>query len=344
MNIVRDFLSGRTMKVKVGDVFSLCKEVLSGVIQGSVIGPLLFIIFVNDVPNFIHSFCKLFADDLKLIVSPSNLSVSSFDLDNLVAWQNMWGLHFNLDKCKVLHVGKHNPMYDYALNGSSLKTVENEKDLGVVFNSKLDFTDQIEACVATARSRTAWLLRNFISREKDTIIHLYKSMIRPHLEYCPQVWAPVSKHGNWSFIMKLESVQRWVTSCVQGMENLSYRQRLENLNLTTLHERRMRGDLIEVFKTMQGYSSTVENVVMMSVRTGNLLVNERKKHVTRALQNGFFGSRVAKYWNQLPNNVKNSGSVNEFKNNLGEFRRRNCKQRPFGNFWELSEDIFQRIF
>ena len=129
INIVQDFLSGRTMKVKIGDVFSACKDVLSGVIQGSVIGPLLFIIFVNDLPNCISSLSKLFADDLKLIVSPCNFSVSCFDLDNLADWQNTWGLHFNLDKCKVLHIGKHNPTLDYTLNDTLIKSVENEKIL-----------------------------------------------------------------------------------------------------------------------------------------------------------------------------------------------------------------------
>ena len=113
-------------------------------------------------------------------------------------------------------------MLDYSLNDKLMKCVENEKDLGVVFNCKLNFTDHIEACVAKARSSTAWLFRNFISREQDTIIHLYKSMIRPHLEYCPQVWAPLGKHGNWSFIMSIESVQRWVTSSIEDMDNLSY--------------------------------------------------------------------------------------------------------------------------
>ena len=169
-------------------------------------------------------------------------------------------------------------------------------------------------------------------------------MIRPHLEYCPQVWAPISKHGNWSLIMSLESVQRWVTSSIQGMESFSYRDRLEKLNLTTLHERRMRGDLIEVFKMLNGLSSATGNVIEISTRTTNLLVNERKKNITRTMENDFFGSRIVKYWNKLPSNVKSSESVNGFKNNLAEFRKKNCKRKPFGQYWELSEDIFQRIF
>ena len=244
----------------------------------------------------------------------------------------------------MLHVGKQNPRLDYSLNNKVLSSVENEKDLGIIFNSKFNFTDQIAACVAKARSRTAWLFRNFISREQDTIIHLYKSMIRPHLEYCPQVWAPLSRHGNWALIMSLEGVQRWVTSSIEDMNSLTYRERLERLNLTTLHERRMRGDLIEVFKFVNGHSSALENVIKQSDRTGHLLVNERRKRLTRVMENDFFGSRVVNYWNKLPSSVKNSTSINDFKNNLGEFRKRNFKKKPFGQFWELSEDIYQRIY
>ena len=344
ISIIKDFLQGRTMKVKVGDTFSLSKEVLSGVIQGSVIGPLLFIIFVNDLPNCIYSLCKLFADDLKLIVSPTNFSVTSLDLQSLVAWQDAWCLYFNLDKCKVLHIGKNNPMMEYSLDTGVINPVDHEKDLGVNFSKKFNFISHIESCVAKAKSSTAWLFRNFVSREQETIKHLYKSLIRPHLEYCPQVWAPLGRHGNWSSILNIESVQRWVTSCIQGMDNLSYRQRLEKLNLTTLFERRMRGDLIEVFKALNGYSSIASNVIKQSDRTGNLLVNERRKRSTRKMENDFFGSRVATYWNKLPSKVKNSTSVNDFKNNLGKFRENNHRQHPYGQFWELSEEVFQRIY
>ena len=169
-------------------------------------------------------------------------------------------------------------------------------------------------------------------------------MIRPHIEYCPQVWAPLGRYGNWSLIMHLESVQRWVTSAIDGMENLSYRQRLDKLNLTTLHERRMRGDLIEVFKALTGRSSTVANLIRQSDRTGNLLVKERKKNCTRSMEREFLCSSVVKYWNKLPTKVKKSETVNNFKYNLWEFRKQNYKERQYGHFWELSEDIFQRIF
>ena len=172
-------------------------------------------------------------------------------------------------------------------------------------------------------------------------------MIRPHLEYCPQVWAPFGRYGNWSYIMCLESVQRWVTSAIDGMDNLSYRERLEKLDLTTLHERRMRDDLIEVFKALTGRSSSVANLIKQSDRTENLLVKERKKQCTRTMEREFLSSRVVKYWNKLPTKVKRSENVNNFKNNLWEFRKQNYKKNAIWTFLGiirgyLSKDILKR--
>ena len=104
----------------------------------------------------------------------------------------------------------------------------------------------------------------------------FTNIIRPHLEYCTQVWAPVAKHGNWTIIMNIESVQRAVTKIIAGCENLSYKNRLKKLKLTTLLERRMRGDLIETFKILNGYTDYGEEWFNMSNRTGKLLVNDNR--------------------------------------------------------------------
>ena len=108
----------------------------------------------------------------------------------------------------------------------------------------------MQSCVNTAKSRTAWLLRSVVSREPEVICNLYKSMIRPHLEYCTQAWAPVGRHGNWASIMEIENVQRWATRTIRGFDSIGYRERLQRLKLTTLFERRMRGDLIETLKIL----------------------------------------------------------------------------------------------
>ena len=206
LNIIRNFLSDRSMRVVVGDEISEEKAVLSGVPQGSVIGPLLFLLFINDLPENIKSVVKIFADDVKMVVNPSNMPDIQSDLEELCMWENNWLLKFNLDKCFVLHVGNGNPRNSYNFHGSELKTTLKEKDLGVWFNEKCNFTDAISAFITKAKSCLFWITRNIISREPEVMLKAYKSVVRPHLEYCCQAWSPNSRHGNWKIIMEIESV------------------------------------------------------------------------------------------------------------------------------------------
>ena len=163
-------------------------------------------------------------------------------------------LKFNTDKCFVLHIGKHNPENKYIFSSSTLKTTDKEKDLGVIFNRGLDFSDAISAFVSKAKSCLFWFLRNTLSRDPDVMVRAYKSIVRPHLEYCAQVWSPKARHGNWGTILEIEDVQRTFTRMVSGMDGLSYEERLKKLKLTTLFERRMRGDLIETYKILNKIS------------------------------------------------------------------------------------------
>ena len=342
INIVKDFLSNRTMKVKVGSAFSESHNVPSGVPQGSVLGPLLFLIFINDLPESIKSFVELFADDVKLLVGPLMNDIVQADLDSLSEWENIWKLKFNLEKCKVLHIGCNNTKYDYKLNSQGLKKITEKCDLRVVFNDSFNFTNQILSAVSKANQKIGWTMRNILSRSGYVITRVYKTLIRPHLEYCTQAWAPVARHGNWSLILKLESVQRKVTRLISDLKDLSYKERLESLGLTTLLERRMRVDLIETFKIINGISKYGKQFFNISERTGNLLSRQiSKTKSTRQLD--FFSNRVIKYWNKLPTDVKNSTSVNNFKNNLDKFRANGIVVGLRGNFWDLSDEIFKRV-
>ena len=121
----------------------------------------------------------------------------------------------------------------------------------------------IRGSISKATQMIAWITRNMITREKTVMLHVYKTVIRPHLEYCVQIWTPVAKHGNWGIIMDIEAVQRRFTRLIDGIGTLSYRERLEKLGLTTLVERRNRGDLIETFKILRNivpYGSSIFNV------------------------------------------------------------------------------------
>lgn len=135
---MKDFLSNRSQYVTINDQSSTSSEVTSGVPQGSVLGPTLFIYFINDLPTVVSVFLKIFADDTKIyypIRSLLDRDVLQQTIECLVEWSKIWQLEFNGGKCKVLHIGKHNPNYSYFISEDGvrkeLESILSEKDLGV---------------------------------------------------------------------------------------------------------------------------------------------------------------------------------------------------------------------
>ena len=239
-------------------------------------------------------------------------------------------------------MGNQNPYLDYNFGGTTLTSVEEQSDLGVLFSKDLSFKDHIAKSVSKARSVSGWLLRTITIREKDVMVTLYKTFIRPHIEYCFSAWSPVPGYGGWALIDSLESVQKQFTARIYGFGNTNYRDRLKQLNLTTLLERRMRGDLIEIFKITKNYVNYGSNFFGES-RSGRHTVaqsyNYRSSQRTK-----FFAQRSLHYWNRLPARVKDASSVNNFENRLDEFRRDGITNNITGHFWELSEMYLQRFY
>ena len=129
------------------------------------------------------------------------------------------------------------------------------------------------------------------------MLGLYKSLVKPHIEYCLQAWAPMARHGNWSLILELESVQRSFTRMIDGLGLMTYREGLDNLKLTTLLERRVRGDLIEMFKIQEGF---VDYGSDLFGRAGKTVSAKSKPHRFTTNETDFFAQRVLRYWNSLP--------------------------------------------
>ena len=167
LNVISDFLMNQLFRVCVEGNFSNFMKVLSGIPQGSVLGPLLFKLFINDLPDCIKSFIKIFADDLKIIANSADTDTIENDLKNLEKWEKKWLLEFNIDKCKVLHLNFNgNQNLNYLLNGVEMKKSEQEKDLGVLTSGTLLWNDQINSCVSKANQMICWITRNLISREQ----------------------------------------------------------------------------------------------------------------------------------------------------------------------------------
>ena len=251
---IEAFLSGRKQRVTVNGTNSSWEDVSSGVPQGSVLGPLLFILFINDMPEVVDSnaLLVLFADDAKLsreIAGPADKDAEQEDIDSLQEWSKVNECSFHPDKCHVLRIGEREmdlrDLFDsYHLGDQTLKAVHQERDLGVIIDQDLSFEPHMIAKINKANSVIGLIRRSFMHLDKEMFLTLYKSLIRPQLEYANQVWSPrLAKH-----ITMIENVQRRATKLVPELSEQTYEERLKELELQTLAYRRLRGDLIEVYK------------------------------------------------------------------------------------------------
>ena len=191
---IEDFLSDRMQYVSVNGVSSEKVPVTSGVPQGSVLGPTLFIYYINDLPSIATTPIKIFADDAKnhkSIREEDDQILLQNSINYLVKWSEKWLLGFNTSKCNMMHLGKNNPEYGYTMadgtNLQDLNVTKCEKDLGVHVDPLLDFNDHITKLVKKGRSMSGMLFRSIVSRSSDILIPLYKALVRPHLEYANPV-------------------------------------------------------------------------------------------------------------------------------------------------------------
>ena len=275
-------------------------------------------------------------------MNASTGSINQHDLDILQEWQTKWLLTFNTtdSKCKVLPLSRGNGRDTnivYYLNGDVLPVVHSEKDLGVNIDYTLKWDDNIQQNISKAKKCIGWVSRNVISRERKVMLNIYKSLVRPHLEYCVQLWNPVPGYGNWTIIKDIESVQRMFTRMIDGVGLMTYSDRLKELHLTTLIERRARGDIIEVFKIFKGIANYGENMFKFSRSGMNIILKNYNVNSINTFQ-----VRVAKYWNKIPDDIKvSSDTVDAFKIKLESFKKNKFCQ--LGNYWELSDEILNRI-
>jgi len=322
---ITEFLNDRIMKVNVRGSYSQWAQVISGVPQGSILGPLLFLMYVNDLPAWIKNDIKMFADDTKIwskISSDTDSYLLQEDLDNIERWSQKWLLKLHPEKCKVMHVGhSYQTTYRVEDSGSSriLQVTEEEKDLGVHTTSDLKSSTQCNKAANKAMSILRMVNRAFRGLDKDDFLIVYKSFIRPHLEYCVQSWNP-------HFLKDeevLEKVQKRATKCVKGLKGKKYPERLQILGLTTLKRRRIRGDLIETFKILSGKenvdSKTFFNLADSSRHTRGHSLKLYKRHCRLDVRKFFFTQRVVNIWNSLPQHVVEAPSVNSFKKRLDDY-------------------------
>lgn len=316
---IRNFLSDRTFRVKVGQALSSSFDVISGVPQGSVLGPLLFLLFIIDIPSLLSSPSALYADDIKLYNDAvTHHDVLQTDLNRISEWCELWLLPLNLSKCVVLHLGQNNPNHTYSISGSNLSSVESHIDLGVVITRDLSWSNHIACQVKKANSRAYLIRRAFARADPLTLGKLFKLYVRPFLEYASLVWYPVLQSDR----DLLDKVLRRFSRYSFGRSRPSYSNRLTMMHLIDVDSRRRRGDLISTFKaltlTSDGAISHLFSLRGNSRLRGHELTLARPRFISRRGEY-LFPSRVCRDWNALPAEVIFAPSVLSFKARLDVF-------------------------
>ena len=326
LNWIASFLSNRTQRVVLNNCFSKSSPVLSGVVQGSVLGPVLFLVFTNDLVSACKGLCKmiLFADDTKLyaVTSFDNPSIDlQLSLNFVFSWSILWQLAINILKCYFMSIHRHNPSFKprkYYINNVEIICTDSVSDLGILMHNDLNFAPHISNIITKASQRCSAFFRGFISRDLNIVRKVFTVYIRPVLEYNTCIWNPSKIY----LIDKIENIQRHFTKRIPSLKNLPYEQRLEALHLEPLELRRLRFDLCEYYAIVNNMSAiSPDHLPLYDPRSSSRLVPpiiHKPTKINNTVSSQFF-YRAIDCWNSLPPEIRNAPTLSSFKLNLNKY-------------------------
>jgi hypothetical protein len=323
LNWIEQFLSNRYQCSVIDNRFSASTPVISGVPQGSVLGPVLFLLFINDL-DFVcsnDSRLKLFADDVKLYSETVNRSGGTLQqcLDKLCEWARMWQLGINVSKCHVLTVTSSRvPVSNhvYFINNAAISVCDNVLDLGITISTDMSFRSHIESIVSKSYQRLSVLFRGFVTRSMKFLCKAYVTFIRPILEYSSIIWSPTEIY----LIDLLEQVQRHFTRNIPALSELSYSDRLSALNLSLLELRRLHFDLIyyyKIFNNLTPHNPSDFFIIYHPPAITRSASSYLHKPVKGSKKfHSLLCFRSVDAWNSLPEETKCAANISSFKLSL----------------------------
>ena len=315
---IKSFLTNRYQITKINSTTSTPRPITSGVVQGSVLGPLLFIIYINNICKcFTTGKTYLYADDLKVIYKTdigdvrSTMQTIQHELNKVDDWCKRWGLELNTEKCGWLCIGNTSLKIKLALNKNPLPRLTSVTDLGIHYSDSLNFSEHISTKASQMRRLLGFILRNFFQNE--TKIILYKACVRPIVEYCSFLFSNL----RLSDILKVEGIQRDFTRKILKNDQLTdYKSRCHILGLEPLWKRRLRSNLILYFKLLKNLTYSTCNIALYQDSHGYNLRDKVstvkiEKHRSKTREN-FFLIKYALIWNSLPSEVRMADKLHTF--------------------------------
>ena len=311
---IENWLKNRKQRVIINGETSEWADVTSGVVQGSVMGPNLYVLYSSDLDSDITCKISTFADDTKIgnrADNETNALKLQNDLDKVVSWANKWEMEFNLDKCKVMHVGVKNVKNKYMMLGKQLNITNEERDLGIKITNNLKWTQHCIEIENKCNRILGYIKRTFKYKTREIVMNLYKSLVLPHLEFAVTLWSPNLVKD----ISRLERVQARATKLIPNIRHKSYSERIKELNLMTLEQRRERIDMIQTYKII----NNIDNVSVSDYfefcenPTRNHGFKLKINRFNTPILGHFFTFRIAQQWNKLPQQIVNVKSIKLFK-------------------------------